>query len=551
MDKNNLDELFEAAKELIESRHSFLEYSPTDDIVYLYETISFYSRAASVESMTAQGIHLFFRSSGYSFPGLGLLLKSPVLAANYYSMIEDINKISGIVILNVDLNNVKNIISDVGTEIIRHTYQVYENKIKNISFSDKNGNSFSHSKIKKTLYNYIFAISAFSDSITFGWAYLKTITDLFKCGITEIDANQLKKNVIEKVKSYSSKIESLSSYFSDKYIEYIDKFTKDNSNSEEEIYNDLHNNLQNYIEFQIFMKNIECQELSSIIQKNVTIHNFNTSIISDQLSTVVFEILNNPSVCYTSKNILEYEKGLSKCASMLYDLQKKYLSGAVRISSDCVSDIIIQYSKYAAKNLEIPCTNVFYEKQAEYYFLMPCPQTIEGFVNTIQKLINQRPVYEKFEISRITTLWGQMIADITNSITENKDLEIRLINISKYLISSIIFYFASTDISKQIPNNLKDFESLQVFFNSKYTNLNEILYYCPQYYQSLSFNTDVITKNEYKNLIYFILTRYVGNLLFQFVNTNITDEQILKEFESFDIVSEIDKDLQKIDRFLS
>lgn len=82
MDKNNLDELFEAAKELIDSRHSIMEYSPTNDIIYLYETISFYSYAASIECMLAKAISLLAQSAGVSFPGLGALLKYPTLIVN-------------------------------------------------------------------------------------------------------------------------------------------------------------------------------------------------------------------------------------------------------------------------------------------------------------------------------------------------------------------------------------------------------------------------------------------------------------------------------------
>ncbi len=537
MDINNInDYLFQAAKELIDSRHSIMEYSPTEDIICIYETISFHSYAASIECMVTRGISNFA-----SFPGLSALLKYPTLIANYYSMINGINKIAGIKVSNVDLKNLSNIICDIGLEITKHTYHVYESKIS--FMSKKEGSSLSISNIKWILYKYIFSVAVYSDSIAFGWAYLKTIEDLYKRKNTEIDIIQLKANVIDKIKNFSNRMNSIASCFSEKYI---DSLTKDIGNSEQEAYNYLYGGIQDSMAFRNYMKSIEYNELRSIIRKNATVHNSDLFIISDQLSTLAVDLFNCPQIGYTTKNIIEHKDGFSVCANMLCDMQKKYLLGAVRISDNCVDDLIIRYSKYGAKDFDIPGHNVFYEKRAEYYPLMPCPQSVEGFVNTLQKLINKRTGYKKFEISWIVSLWGQMIADITNSITEEKKVESTLKSISPYLLTCIIFYFASTDVTKQIPYNLTDFRLLQTFFNRKYTNLTEILQYCPIYYHSLSAKDEEVINKEYKNLINFVLTRYVGNIFFQYLNNKGGEEQILDAFDSFNIISEIDRDVQKI-----
>lgn len=546
MDKNNLDELFEAAKELIDSRHSIMEYSPTNDIIYLYETISFYSYAASIECMLAKAISLLAQSAGVSFPGLGALLKYPTLIVNYYSMIVGINKISGIKVLNIDKENVANIIYDAGTEIIKYTCHVYQSKVKRIS--ENNGNSVSISNIKRQIYKLIFFVGAYSDTISFGWSYLKTIEDLYKKKEVEIDVIRLKEKVIDKIKSLSYRLESVATYFSDKYV---DNLTKEIGNSEEEVYNNLYNSMQDSIVFYNYIKNIECNELRSVIQKNATIHNSDTFIATDQLSTLVVELFNNPQSGYTAKNIYKFKEKLSVCDEMLCDMQKKYLSGVVSVSSNCINDIIILYSKYAAKDLELPPQNVFYENQAAYFALMPCPQSIEGIVNTLQKLINRRAGYTEFEISWLVSLWGQMIADITKSTAEKDAIETTLRTLSPYILTCILFYFASTDISRQIPYSFSDFTSLQTLFNRKYTNLSEILRYCPKYYHSLSLTDEYETEKVHKNLINFILTRYVGNLFYQYLHNKGEEDQLLNAFDSFDIISEIDKDIQKIARLIS
>ena len=300
-----------------------------------------------------------------------------------------------------------------------------------------------------------------------------------------------------------------------------------------------------------YIKNIECNELRSVIQKNATIHNSDTFIATDQLSTLVVELFNNPQSGYTAKNIYKFKEKLSVCAEMLCDMQKKYLSGVVSVSSNCINDIIILYSKYAAKDLELPPQNVFYENQAAYFALMPCPQSIEGIVNTLQKLINRRAGYTEFEISWLVSLWGQMIADITKSTAEKDAIETTLRTLSPYILTCILFYFASTDISRQIPYSFSDFTSLQTLFNRKYTNLSEILRYCPKYYHSLSLTDEYETEKVHKNLINFILTRYVGNLFYQYLHNKGEEDQLLNAFDSFDIISEIDKDIQKIARLIS
>lgn len=123
--------------------------------------------------------------------------------------------------------------------------------------------------------------------------------------------------------------------------------------------------------------------------------------------------------------------------------------------------------------------------------------------------------------------------------------------LSPYILTCILFYFASTDISRQIPYSYSDFTSLQTLFNRKYTNLSEILRYCPKYYHSLSLTDEYETEKVHKNLINFILTRYVGNLFSLYLHNKGEEDQLLNAFDSFDIISEIDKDIQKIARLIS
>lgn len=223
----------------------------------------------------------------------------------------------------------------------------------NVSFSSNVSSIITH--IKRQIYKLIFSVGAYSDTISFGWVYLKTIEDLYKKKEVEIDAIRLKKKVIDKIKSLSYRLESDATYFSDKYV---DNLTNDIGNSEE-LYNYLYNSMQDSIVFYNYIKNIECNELRSVIQKNATIHNSDTFIATDQLSTLVVELFNNPQSGYTAKNIYKFKEKLSVCAEMLCDMQKKYLSGVVSVSSNCINDIIILYSKYAAKDLELPPQNVF------------------------------------------------------------------------------------------------------------------------------------------------------------------------------------------------
>lgn len=63
----------------------------------------------------------------------------------------------------------------------------------NVSFSSNVSSIITH--IKRQIYKLIFSVGAYSDTISFGWVYLKTIEDLYKKKEVEIDAIRLKKRL--------------------------------------------------------------------------------------------------------------------------------------------------------------------------------------------------------------------------------------------------------------------------------------------------------------------------------------------------------------------
>lgn len=530
MTRNHIKELFNAAMNLVDARHTIVQYSPPQDAVVMYDVIMFNSYMAISESLMT----LCVKATGVDL--IDVILRHLVKAGHLALIMKHINQLLHIHVTNLESRRLfdyaLDILSDSAKNVLKSSHNI------RIPDFGKVSNLSTVTRIKEQIINRLPYFSIGGTIVAYGWLYLNVLKDYIKSKKTLIPAEELIHKIYDFYKNNDKEFQNIT-YITTNHI--IQSFNEPIGNSEEEITE----RLVDEVKFGAFIDMLECEEIRHVMSLYISADSFLLGVMNYEASWMIMTVNRGKQVLDVF-NTFNQKNVISECCKAHIDMINKFVN-LERYPKVSIKSIPLYYAKLATNEIELPDWLTFDYTSLEYFILKSNIQCIECLIQAIQIIVLRRSAYSQYTISEITVLWTVMMTDILCLVYNDEALKSKINEYTPILISFIISCFSSeSDMYSESQIN-----KIKQYCQSQYPadKLNDILTYAPDYFGIIRKNGKY-NVDDSRKLVNYTQTEYLSNVIIQAAQNNYSAEALIKELSLFKIEKEVSNILYKIYRLL-